>query len=101
MSIQSINNTIQRMGKMGYVKRSKDEQDKRFSNLRLTKKGKKKFESFRSDQIKAMDSILDMLEASGKKLLDAVSETLAVILGKASRSLMEINHNKIKKSKSR
>ena len=100
MSIQSINNIIQRLESMGYVKRSKNEQDKRSSNIRLTPKGKKKFESFRNDQIEALDIILDVLEPAERKILKSAVEITAVILEKASHSLIETEHGRIKKNKS-
>jgi len=89
MSIQSINNIIQRLENTGYVKRSKNKQDKRFSDIRLTPKGRKKLESFRDDQVEALDIILNVLEPSERKILNSTVEASAVILEKASRGLIE------------
>ena len=84
MSLQSVNNLVGRLEAMGYVERSKNKDDKRLSDIRLTAKGLESFEVFRSDQHNSLAGIIGRLEPVEKKILGATIESAALILEKAT-----------------
>lgn len=84
MSIQSVNNLVRRLELMGYVERTKNDKDKRLSDIRLTAKGRERFEVFRNDQFEILTGILNQLEPMEKKILAATIENAALMLEKAA-----------------
>jgi len=84
MSLQSVNNLVRRLEATGYVQKSTNENDKRFSDIMLTAKGKKQIAVTRDDQVEILKTILDKMDPAETKLLDAVIENAAIILEKAS-----------------
>ena len=84
MSIQSANNIVRRLDTMGYVTISKNEKDKRLSDIKLSDYGKKGFEMFRNSQLSTFSDIIDNLTTAEKELLNAAVKNAALILEKAS-----------------
>ena len=84
MSIQSANNIVRRLGTMGYVTISKNEKDKRLSDIKLSDYGKKGFEMFRNSQLSTLSDVIDNLTTAEKDLLNAAVKNAALILEKAS-----------------
>ena len=87
MSIQSANNIVRRLEAMGYVEISKNEEDKRFSDIKLSDFGKKGLEGFRNSQLNTLSQIIDNLSESEKELLNATVKNAALILERASVGL--------------
>jgi len=84
MSLQSVNNLVKRLEIMGYVKRSKNEKDKRLSDIKLTKKGRDLFDYNRLEQIKMLRTVMRNLEPSESKALNAAMEMVSAILQKGT-----------------
>jgi len=83
MSMQSVNNLVSRLEVLGYVERSKNADDKRLSDVRLTEKGKKGFEAFRGEQLAILGEMVSRLDAAEQKALAACVENAAAILERA------------------
>ena len=83
MSLQSVNNLVHRLETMGHVERSKNSNDKRVSDIRLTAKGNEGFKAFRNEQLGVIGEILSGVEPEEQRLLEATVETAAIILEKA------------------
>jgi DNA-binding MarR family transcriptional regulator len=83
MSLQSVNNLVHRLEVMGQVERSKNTNDKRVSDIRLTDKGRRGFQAFRNEQLGVIGEILSGLEPAEQQLLAATVATAAIILEKA------------------
>ena len=83
MSLQSVNNLVHRLEVLGHVERSKNSNDKRVSDIRLTDKGRMGFQAFRNEQLDVIDEILSGIEPEEQRLLAATVETAAIILEKA------------------
>jgi DNA-binding MarR family transcriptional regulator len=66
MSLQSATNLIHRLEMLGYLERSKNKNDKRVSEVRLTAKGKKRLSLFRSGELEMVELLFSRL-ASGEK----------------------------------
>ncbi len=84
MSIQSANNIVRRLETMGYVTISKNEKDKRLSDIKLSDYGIKGFEIFRNSQLCTLSDIIANLSTAEKDLLNAAVKNAALILEKAS-----------------
>ena len=84
MSLQSVNNMVHRLEDRGYVERSKNSDDKRLSDIRLTEMGRMGFEAFRREQFEVIGEILSGIDPAEQKLLDASVQTAAAILDKSS-----------------
>lgn len=82
MSVQSVNNVIQRLEVAGYVKRKPNEKNKRFSDILLTPMGKKLLVAFRNSQVNSLEYILEKLSLEEKKELTALFKNAAEILEK-------------------
>ncbi|MCX5887586.1 MAG: MarR family transcriptional regulator [Proteobacteria bacterium] len=54
MSLQSATNLIHRLEILGYLERSKNKDDKRVSDVRLTAKGEKRLSLFRSGELETV-----------------------------------------------
>ena len=68
MSIQSVNNLVKRLEVMGYVERTKNVQDKRFSDICLTEKGRQGFAMFRAEQLETLQAIVQQLDDSERDI---------------------------------
>ena len=82
MSLQSVNNMVHRLEERGYVERSKNSNDKRFSDIRLTDRGRMGFQAFRNEQFEVIGEILSGIDPAEQKLLAASVEAAAAILDK-------------------
>ncbi|MCX8043628.1 MAG: MarR family transcriptional regulator [Desulfobacterota bacterium] len=84
MSVQSVNNLVARLEALGYVERSKNKEDKRLSDIKLTAKGRQGFQGFREEQLETLCSILERLAPCEQHLLAAAIETAAHLFEKAA-----------------
>lgn len=84
MSIQSANNLVRRLESMGYVEISKNQKDKRLSDIQLSKFGKEGLEKFRTSQLFTLSGIISNLSTPEKELLIAAVKNAALILEKAA-----------------
>lgn len=84
MSIQSVNNLVSRLEVLGYVERSKNADDKRLSDIRLTKQGRQGFDAFRSEQLEMLAGIVSHLAPAEQKMLVSTVEKAALMLEKAA-----------------
>jgi DNA-binding MarR family transcriptional regulator len=96
MSIQSANNIVRRLETLGYVTISKNEKDKRLSDIRLSDYGMEGLEAFRNGQLQSISHIIETLNKAEKELLNAAVKNAALILEKASLSITQDNGNNIK-----
>ena len=95
MSIQSANNIVRRLETLGYVTISKNEKDKRLSDIRLSDYGMEGLEAFRNGQLQSISHIIETLNKAEKELLNAAVKNAALILEKASLSITQDNGNNI------
>ena len=95
MSIQSANNIVRRLETLGYVTISKNEKDKRLSDIRLSDYGMEGLEAFRNGQLQSISHIIETLNKAEKELLNAAVKNAALILEKASVSITQDNENNI------
>ena len=85
LTIQNTTNIVRRIEEAGYIKRNPNPENKRFSDITLTAKGKRIFAMFKDMQLVKISALLSRLEPREiKKLLRSVAET-AELLEKASR----------------
>jgi DNA-binding MarR family transcriptional regulator len=84
MSVPAINNIVSRLETSGYVKRKKNKDNRRFTDISLTEKGKKSIHAFRSDGVKELTKLLDKLKVKDVQELHATLTRAAEILGDAS-----------------
>lgn len=92
MSMQSVNNMVKRLEVMDYVARSQNAQDKRLSDIRFTKKGRKGFELFRNEQIGILSLLLEQLDASERKTVLESIERAAALFQKAVLRVSETDN---------
>ena len=95
MSIQSANNIVRRLETMGYVTISKNEKDKRLSDIRLSDYGMEGLEAFRNGQLQSISHIIDSLSKAEKELLNAAVKNAALILEKATVEVKKNNEKNI------
>jgi DNA-binding MarR family transcriptional regulator len=95
MSIQSANNIVRRLETLGYVTISKNERDKRLSDIRLSDSGMEGLEAFRKGQLQSISHIIDTLSNSEKELLNAAVKNAALILEKATVEVKKNNEKNI------
>lgn len=95
MSIQSANNIVRRLEAMGYVTISKNEKDKRLSDIKLSDYGIDGLAVFRNGQLQTISNIIDSLSKAEKELLNAAVKNAAIILEKAT---VEVKKNNEKNS---
>ena len=84
MSIQSANNIVRRLESIGYVEISKNEKDKRISDVKLTPYGMERFDAFRDSQMKTLNNIISSIDPSERELLGASVNNVALILARGS-----------------
>jgi DNA-binding MarR family transcriptional regulator len=95
MSIQSANNIVRRLETMGYVTISKNEKDKRLSDIRLSEYGLEGLEAFRNGQLQSISHVIDSLSKAEKELLNAAVKNAAIILEKATGEVKKNNEKNI------
>jgi len=83
MSLQSATNLIHRLEVLGYLERSKNRNDKRISEVRLTTKGKKRLSFFRSGELETVELLFHQLTAEEKKMLNDSLTKAACLFEKA------------------
>lgn len=84
MSLQSVNNMVSRLETLGHVARSKNQSDKRMSDIRMTARGRAGFQAFRNEQLEVINELLSGIESAEQRLLSATVEAAAGILEKAA-----------------
>jgi MarR family transcriptional regulator, organic hydroperoxide resistance regulator len=84
MSLQSATNLICRLEQLGYLERSKNEKDKRVSDVRLTAKGKKRLNAFRGNEVENVKLLLDRLNPVEIKVLNETLNGVALLFEKAT-----------------
>ena len=87
MSIQSVNNVIHRLEVAGYVKRSPNKKNKRFSDVTLTVEGKKLSFAFRASQLKSLGRILEGIKSEEEIDLIESLKNAAMILEKGRKTI--------------
>ena len=83
MSLQSATNLIFRLEQLGYLERSKNNKDKRVSDVRLTAKGKKRLSLFRTGEVDTVKALLDRLNPVEVKVLNETLHGVALLFEKA------------------
>ena len=81
MSVPSVNNVVSRLEAAGYVKRKKNKENKRFTDVSLTEKGRKSIDSFRSQNIKELAKLLEQMPHKELQELNSALKRSAEILG--------------------
>ncbi len=84
MSLQSATNLVYRLEQLGYLERSKNEKDKRVSDVRLTAKGKKRQSMFRRGEIETVKHLLSSLNLVEGKVLSETLNSVALLFEKAT-----------------
>ena len=83
MSLQSATNLVFRLEQLGYLERSKNNKDKRVSDVRLTAKGKKRLSLFRTGEVDTVKVLLDRLNPVEVKVLNETLHGVALLFEKA------------------
>jgi DNA-binding MarR family transcriptional regulator len=83
MSLQSATNLVFRLEQLGYLERSKNNKDKRVSDVRLTAKGKKRLSLFRTGEVDTVKALLDRLNTVEVKVLNETLHGVALLFEKA------------------
>ena len=83
MSLQSATNLVFRLEQLGYLERSKNNKDKRVSDVRLTAKGKKRLSLFRTGEVDTVKALLDGLNPVEVKVLNETLHGVALLFEKA------------------
>jgi DNA-binding MarR family transcriptional regulator len=83
MSLQSATNLVFRLEQLGYLERSKNNKDKRVSDVRLTAKGKKRLSLFRTGEVDTVKALLDRLNPVEVKVLNETLHGVALLFEKA------------------
>ena len=86
MSLQSATNLVCRLEQLGYLERSKNEKDKRVSDVRLTAKGKKRLNAFRDGEVDNVKLLLERLNPVEIKVLNETLNGVAMLFEKAAVS---------------
>ena len=84
MSLQSATNLVCRLEQLGYLERSKNEKDKRVSDVRLTEKGTKRLNAFRTSEVENVNLLLERLNPVEIKVLNETLNGVALLFEKAS-----------------
>ena len=83
MSIPSVNNVVSRLESAGFLKRKKNKENKRLTDISLTEKGKKSIRAFRSSSVKNLAAVLEKLDKKDVVELDALMQRASDILSNA------------------
>lgn len=83
MSLQSATNLVRRLELLGYLERSKNKNDKRVSEVRLTAKGKKRLTFFRQGELGTIQRLLDGLDPFEGKVLNEALTNASLLFEKA------------------
>jgi len=86
MSLQSATNMVCRLEQLGYLERSKNEKDKRVSDVRLTAKGEKRLNAFRDGEVDNVKLLLERLNPVEIKVLNETLNGVAMLFEKAAIS---------------
>ena len=84
MSLQSATNLVCRLEQLDYLERTKNEKDKRVSDVKLTAKGKKRQDMFRNGEIETVKLLLERLNTVESRVLNETLNGVALLFEKAS-----------------
>jgi DNA-binding MarR family transcriptional regulator len=84
MSLQSATNLVCRLEQLDYLERTKNEKDKRVSDVRLTAKGRKRQDMFRNGEIETVRLLLERLNTVEGRVLNETLNGIALLFEKAS-----------------
>jgi DNA-binding MarR family transcriptional regulator len=84
MSLQSVTNLVCRLEQLDYLERTKNQKDKRVSDVRLTAKGRKRQDMFRSGEIETVRLLLERLNTVEGRVLNETLNGIALLFEKAS-----------------
>ena len=84
MSLQSATNLVCRLEQLDYLERTKNEMDKRVSDVRLTARGRKRQDMFRSGEIETVRLLLERLNPVESRVLNETLNGVALLFEKAS-----------------
>jgi DNA-binding MarR family transcriptional regulator len=84
MSLQSATNLVCRLEQLDYLERTKNQKDKRVSDVRLTAKGRKRQDMFRSGEIETVRLLLERLNTVEGRVLNETLNGIALLFEKAS-----------------
>jgi MarR family transcriptional regulator, organic hydroperoxide resistance regulator len=84
MSLQSATNLVCRLEQLDYLERTKNEMDKRVSDVRLTANGKKRQDMFKNGEIEAVRVLLERLNTVESRVLNETLNGVALLFEKAS-----------------
>ena len=84
MSMASVNNMVTRLEKAGYVVRSQNKENKRFSDISLTPKGRRGIASFGKSHYQLFSPIIRKLDKKDIEELNRLLFRVAQIIEKAS-----------------
>ncbi len=85
MSLQSVNNVVHRLEAAGYITRTPNRQNKRFSDIVLTPLGKKLLRAFQNSQFDSLGQILEPLAPAERRALSCSLKNAAAILERKKR----------------
>ncbi len=84
MSLQSATNLVCRLEQLDYLERTKNEKDKRVSDVRLTANGKKRQDMFKNGEIETVRVLLERLNTVESRVLNETLNGVALLFEKAS-----------------
>jgi DNA-binding MarR family transcriptional regulator len=84
MSLQSATNLVCRLEQLDYLERTKNEKDKRVSDVKLTARGKKRQDMFRNGEIETVRLLLERLNPVESRVLNETLNGVALLFEKAS-----------------
>ncbi len=84
MSLQSATNLVCRLEQLDYLERTKNEKDKRVSDVKLTARGKKRQDMFRNGEIETVRLLLERLNTVESRVLNETLNGVALLFEKAS-----------------
>jgi DNA-binding MarR family transcriptional regulator len=84
MSLQSATNLVCRLEQLDYLERTKNEMDKRVSDVKLTARGKKRQDMFRNGEIETVKLLLERLNTVESRVLNETLNGVALLFEKAS-----------------
>jgi DNA-binding MarR family transcriptional regulator len=83
MSLQSATNLVCRLEQLDYLERTKNEKDKRVSDVKLTARGKKRQDMFRNGEIETVRLLLERLNPVESRVLNETLNGVALLFEKA------------------
>lgn len=83
VSLQSATNLVRRLELMDYLERSKNKNDRRVSDVRLTEKGQKRLSFFREGELETINLLINRLDSFERKVLNEALINASLLFEKA------------------